>query len=101
MEYGGRQSPEYGLASAPFFGRVFRVAPRASRVKLTSAALPFGWLHKTKLQFFNLGVISTHSSEKHPAEMHGRDYLVTRPRIPKNFGETSASSVEPLSWAGC
>jgi hypothetical protein len=34
------------------------------------------------------------------AEMHGRNYLVTRPRIPKDFGKTSASSVEPLSRAG-
>jgi hypothetical protein len=31
------------------------------------------------------------------AQMHGRNYLANPPRTAKDFSETSASSVEPLS----
>jgi hypothetical protein len=34
------------------------------------------------------------------AQTHGRNYLANRPRTPKDFGETSASSFKPLSRVG-
>jgi hypothetical protein len=66
-------------------------APRSPLILMVPASnlvavMSLGWLDGT-----NQAAVS--------AKTHGRNYLANPPRTPKDFGETSSSSVEPLSRA--
>ena len=65
-------------------GPLILIAPASNLV----AVMSLDWLDGT-----NRAAVS--------AKTRGRNYLANRPRAPKDLGKTSASSVEPLSRAGC